>query len=153
MKQLLFFIFGTVLILGFMACSNKKAEALCCSEDIDTIKAEIKSKFNADSVIIYTKRLREEIYFPEMHFPIVVIRNATTNVLDFKTLPTTHYQGFNSFLQIENELRQEALPIAQNLINKCDMSKFNNLIIEFHKLNNEGKPMYRFICHYKDLLP
>ena len=126
---------------------------LCCSEDIDTIKAEIKNIYKADSVRIYTKKLKEEIYFPEMRCPVVLIYNATTNVLDFKTLPISHYQRFENFEQVDNELIQEGLPIAQALIQKCDMSDFNNLIIEFLKLNKEGKPLYRFICHYKDLLP
>ena len=130
-----------------------KIGALSCSEDIDTIKSDIKNIYNADSVKIYTKRLKEEIYFSEMYFPIIVIYNATSNALDFKVLPTDHYQRFESFLQIENALRQEALPIAHGLIKKCDMSMFNDLIIEFHKLDNEGKPMYRFICHYRELFP
>ena len=134
-----------------MASSNKLG-TLCCSEDIDTIKAEIRNIYKADSVIIYTKKIKEEIYFPEIHCPVVLIYNATTNILDFKSLPTSHYQRFENFEQIENELKQEGLPIAHDLIEKCDMSDFNDFIIEFLKQSDEGKPIYRFICHYKELL-
>ena len=42
--------------------------------------------------------------------------------------------------------------VAQNIIKKCDMTGFNDLIIEFLKLDDKGKPIYRFICHYKELL-
>ena len=153
MKKIFFITFGTVLIFVSMACSSKRVEAISCAEDIEAIKDSIKNMYNADSVLIFTKRLSEEIYFPELYFPIVIIYNATTNTLDFKTLPTSHYQGFESSLKINDELELEALPIAQDLIKKCDMSKFNDFIIEFHKLDNEGKPLYRFICHYNELLP
>jgi hypothetical protein len=81
-----------------------------------------------------------------------LVYNATTNVLDFKTLPTTHYQRFENFEQIEGDLKKEGIVVAQKIVDECDMTEFNDLIIEFLKLDDNGKPIYRFICHYKELL-
>lgn len=135
-----------------MASSKNKQVELKCSVDIDTIKTEIQVAYNADSVQFYSKRLKEEVYFTEISCPVVLIYNATTSVLDFKTLPSTHYQRFENFEQLENNLKKEGLVVAQKIIDKCDMVEYNDLIIEFIKLDDKEKPIYRFICHYKELL-
>lgn len=134
-----------------MGAKNKRGEIKCLVH-LDTIKSEIQDVFKADSVKFYSKLLKEEMYFTEINCPVVVIYNATTNVLDFKSLPITHYQRFDNFEQIENELKQEGLIVAQKIINQCEMAEFNDLIIEFIKLDYQGKPIYRFICHYQELL-
>jgi len=152
MKKTVLILLCSTLIVGCMASLKNKQGELKCSVPIDTIKAEIRDIYNADSVKIYSKRLKEEIYFTEITCPVVLVYNATTDVLDFKTLPTTHYQRFDNFEQIENELKQEGFIVAQNIIKKCNMKGFNDLIIEFLKLDDKGKPIYRFICHYKELL-
>lgn len=135
-----------------MASSKNKQAELKCTVEIDSIKNEIQNLYNSDSVKIYSKNIKEEVYFTEINSPVVLIYNATTNVLDFKTLPTSHYQRFDNFEQVEAGLKKEGLVIAQSIISKCDMTEFNDLIIEFLKLDDEGKPIYRFICHYKELL-
>jgi hypothetical protein len=134
-----------------VSSENKQAE-LKCIVSIDTMSAEIRNLFNADSVTIYSKKIKEEVYFNEINCPVVLIYNATTNILNFKTLPTSHYQRFENFEQIENDLKNEGIVIARSIIDKCNMTEFNDLIIEFLKLDDDGKPLYRFICHYKDLL-
>jgi len=151
-RTILVLVFGLIFIIGCMSSSNSKSELLCCSEDIDSIKAEIKNTYKADSVVLYTKKINEEIYFSEINCPVILIYNATTNVLDFKTLPTSYYQRFEDFEQIENELKKEGIPTALGLIKRCNMSEFNDLIIEFIKKGDDEKTLYRFICHYKELL-
>lgn len=151
MKNIIFFLLNSILIVGCMTSSKNKQIELKCSADIDSVKNEIQNLYNADSVKIYSKRIKEEVYFTEINCPVVLVYNATTNVLDFKTLPTTHYQRFENFEQIEDDLKNEGTIIAQSIIGKCDMTEFNDLIIEFIKLDDEGNPIYRFICHYKEL--
>ncbi len=152
MRKLVFVLLCSLLMIACKASSRNKQTELKCSVDIGIIESEIKEMFKADSVDIYAKKLKEEVYFTEIHSPIVLIYNATTNVLNFKTLPITHYQRFDNFEQIENELKQEGFIVAQSIIDKCNMTEFNDLIIEFLKLDDNGKPIYRFICHYKELL-
>jgi len=135
-----------------MASSKNKQAELKCTVSIDTMRTEIRNLFNADSVTIYSKQIKEEVYFSEINCPVVLIYNATTNVLDFKTLPSSHYQRFENFEQIENDLKNEGFIVAQSIIDKCNMTEFNDLIIEFLKLDDNGKLIYRFICHYKELL-
>lgn len=43
-------------------------------------------------------------------------------------------------------------PIAELVIKECNPNEFNDLILEFIKKDAQGKPMYRFICHYNELL-
>lgn len=152
MKKIVLIILCSTIIIGIIASLNDKPIELIFSVPIDTIKSEIRDRYNADSVIIYSKRIKEEIYFQEIICPVVLVYNATTDVLDFKSLPTTDYQRIDNFEQIENGLRQEGLFAAQTIIENCDMKEFNDLIIEFLKIDDNGKPIYQFICHYKDLL-
>lgn len=152
MKNIILILLCSTLIIGCMASSNNKQAELKCSVSIDTMSTEIRSLFNADSVTIYSKKIKEEVYFSEINCPVVLIYNATTNIIDFKTLPTSHYQRFENFEQIENDLKKEGFIVAQSIIDKCSMTEFNDLIIEFLKLDDNGKPIYRFICHYKELL-
>jgi hypothetical protein len=148
----IFFLLVFVLLIGCMASMNNKIGKLKCSDCVEKIQFEIKRMFNADSVIIYTKKLKEERFFPEIYCPVVLIYNASTKTLDFKKLPIDRYKEFESTLKIEEQLKNEGLPIAQEVIKVCDMSKFNDLIIEYLKTDEKGKPLYRFICHYNELL-
>ena len=152
MKKIMFIFLCSLVIIGCMRPSNNIIKALKCSVAIDIIRADIRNAFDADSVIIYSKKVKEEVYFPEIHSPVILIYNATANALNFKSLPTSHYQRFDNFEEIENMLKREAVFAANSLIEKCDMSEFNDLIIEFLKLDDKGKPIYRFICHYNELL-
>jgi len=152
MKNIIFILSCSTLIVGCMASSKNKQAELKCTVSIDTMSTEIRNLFNADSVTIYSKQIKEEVYFSEINCPVVLIYNATTNVIDFKTLPSSHYQRFENFEQIENDLKNEGFIVAQSIIDKCNMTQFNDLIIEFLKLDDNGKPIYRFICHYKELL-
>jgi hypothetical protein len=150
MKRIIFILSALFLILMFIGCEKRPLE-LKCSIDIEILKENIKLITNADTVLIYTKRLKEEIYFPELRFPVIVIENATTQTLDFKTLPMDKYKDIGCFEEIEKKLKEEGLVWAKSIIDNCDMSNFNDLIIEFIKRSNSNYPMYHFICHYSDL--
>lgn len=152
MNNIIFILLCSTLIVGCMASSKNKKAELKCTVSLETMNTEIRNFFNADSVTIYSKKIKEEVYFSEINCPVVLIYNATTNIIDFKTLPTSHYQRFENFEQIENDLKNEGFIVAQSIIHKCNMTEFNDLIIEFLKLDDNGKPIYHFICHYKELL-
>lgn len=151
MKYIVFFAFCLMFIIGCMVSLKNNQTELNCSRDIAEFEQEIKDVFQADSVNIYLKTLREEIYFPEINSPVIVIWNATTNVLDFKEIPDEQTR-FENYRMIEEELKKEGLPFAKEIISACDMSNYNDLIIEFHEKYQEGKVGHRFICHYKELL-
>ncbi len=152
MKNIIIILSFSTLIVGCMVSTKKKQAELKCTVSIDTMSCEIRNIFNADSVTIYSKKINEEVYFSEINCPVVLIYNATTNILDFKTLPSSHYQRFENFEQIENDLKNEGFIVAQSIIDRCNMTEFNDLIIEFLKLDDNGEPIYRFICHYKELV-
>lgn len=151
MKKLYIALF---LLAAFMLLQigRTRVKKLKCCEDIEILKENIKSVTNADTVIIYTKRLREEIFFPIIRSPVIIIENATTNTLDFKTLPIDKHKDFGSSLQVNDMLQSEAEYIAKMVVQNCNMKSYNDLIIEFIKRDDFGNPMYRFICHYADLL-
>lgn len=150
MKNIIFILLCSILIVGCMVSSRNNQTELKCSVDIEIIESEIKEMFKADSVVIYARRLKEEVFFPELKSPVVVIWNATTNILDFKKIPSEQTR-FDNYSQIEDGLKKEGLPIAKKIMKECEMSDYNDLIIEFHEKHQEGKVGHRFICHYKEL--
>lgn len=152
MKKPAFVFLYSLIFLGCVSPSNQLGEGLKCSFDVDTIRADIQNTFGADSVVMYLKRIKEEAYFSEVLSPIVLVYNADTEVLNFKALPSTYYQRFDNFEEIENKLKQEAMPVANTIDKYCDTDVFNDVIIEFLKLDDQGEPIYRFICHYEELL-
>ncbi len=147
----IFMLVCSILMVGCIASSESKQTELKCSADIEIIESEIKELFKADSVVIYVKSVQEEVYFPELHSPVVVIWNATTSVLDFKKIPPEQTR-FDNYSEIEDALKQEGFPIANKLIKECKMTNYNDLIIEFREKYQEGKFGDRFICHYRELL-
>lgn len=149
---LIIILFSSLLTGCSLFLNNKEEELKCCSVSVDEMSIEICNKFDADSVIIYSKTLQEELYFDVIKCPVVLIYNATTNTLDFKTLTTSYYQRIEDWEIVEAGLKNEGLVVAQDLMNKCDMTEFNDLIIQFIKLNDQGEPAYRFFCHYDELL-
>jgi len=151
MKKLYIILFLLMaLLLMQIRCS--KVKKLKCNVDIENIKQEIISETHADSVRIYTARIKEEIYFPTIKTPIIEIINPTMEVLDFKVLSTENFQRFDNFEEINDKLKIEGKKYALQLINRCKMNVYNNLIIEFNKHDASGNPCYRFICHYDELL-
>ena len=139
----------TTIVIMIFGC--KKPPELNCSVDIEILKESIKSITNADSVKIYTKRYG---YFYEIKCPIIIIENATMKSLDFKQLTTDKYQKLgDDFYDIEAGLKIEGYSFAKQIIDNCDMNKFNDIIIEFIKRDKSGEAMYRFICHYDEFIP
>lgn len=133
-----------------MTFGCKKSIELNCSVDIEILKENIRSITNADSVKIYTKRYG---YFREIRCLVIIIENATTKTLDFKTLPIDDFQLYNDGYDLDQKLKTEGYVIAKLIIDHCDVNKFNDLIIEFIKRDSYRKPMYRFIFHYDEFIP
>jgi len=153
MMKKLYVILFVVVALFLLRLGCTRVKKLRCNVDIEILKENIKSITNADTVIIYTKRLREEIYFTEIRTPVIIIENATTKTLDFKALPIDKYQRFDGdYHDIETSLKKEGYIIAKQIINNCDTANFNDIIIEFFKRDSSGEPMYHFIFHYDEFL-
>jgi len=146
------FFFVTTIFL-FMAIGCKEPHKLKCSINIESLKEDIKTITNADTVLIYTKGLQEERHFSKIKAPVIVIENATMKSLDFKKLSIDEYQIDDNGYDLDQELKIEGYVIAKQLIDHCDMTNFNDLIIEFIKRDTFGEPMYRFICHYDEFIP
>lgn len=145
-------LFGIILIaFVLVACKQKPPELNCSFNQSDLIR-EIKSEFDADSVIIISQVLKEEIYFPELISIRVVIDNATTSTLDFKQLNTDIPVRFDNFEELENKLKVEAKRYAIRIAENCETSNFNDIIFEFGKTGKEGRFTYEFIGHYDELI-
>ncbi|WP_437921205.1 hypothetical protein [Sphingobacterium sp. LRF_L2] len=141
-----------VLLLQSCLFSNKIDKNVDCSFDINTFKTNIKDTFDADSVIFFTVKLQEEIYFPELNAVVIKIYNPTTRVLDFKKLIGSNIR-FSDSEKIESLLKDEGMPFANKVIGGCKLDKYNDVIIEFLKLGPDGRtPYYQFICHYEDMM-
>jgi len=151
MKKLYIVLF---LLLAFVLfrIGYTRVKKIRCNVKIESIKQKIKSESCADSIQIYTVRIKEEPYFPAIKCPVVEINNPTMEILDFKPLSTVHFQRFDNFTEINARLKIEGKKYALQLINNCKMNAYNDLIIEFNKYDAKGRPRYRFICHYDELI-
>ncbi len=150
MKKVFFLVMILFFAVGCTTPLNDKFGELRFSERISEIKSEIKQMYNADSVVLYTKERR--VTFSKEYSLVVLIYNAKTRTLDFKGLPMEYRQKFDNKKQIENSLRDEALPVVMDLIRRCGSYELDNLVVEYRKADEEGRPLYRFICCYDDLL-
>lgn len=146
-------IIGIVMLLFFAGYLYTRPPALKCFCEKEKLEEMIKQMFDADEVSLRSIQLREELYFPEIRAITVDIVNATTNTLDFKSLPEK-YQRFDNFSQVEDSLKKDAEKVAHLLFEKCDTENFNDIMINFIKYDSSGQLNYQFICHYReDLFP
>lgn len=145
------YFFCFVVFVLCMGCGlfRKPLKLVCYCEE-EHLKDTIQQMFDADSILIYTKLLREELYMPEIRAIVVCVVNGTTDMLDFRTL-TKMNQRFENYTQIENSLQQEAKKVALLLFEKCNTKEFNDIIVEFFKYGDDGIPNYRFVTHHYDL--
>jgi len=127
--------------------SLRPAPRLNCDFDLKSLTVDIDSKFKSDTVIIQTVVIQEEVYFPKLICPRIIIANATTGTVDFKTLE--NQTRFDNYEEIEKKLKDEGQFIADRITNSCNIGDYNDLIIEFVKLNKDKKEFdHRFIIHY-----
>ena len=96
--------------------------------------------------------LQEEPYFPKSTAPRIIVINPTMDELDFKTLSISEPQRFENYEELEQLMKTRGEPYASELTKKCKMNAFNDIIIEFAKLADDGKLHYRIINHYAYLL-
>ena len=132
------------MIIG---CVSKPPKLDC--NDIDLIKASIKRQYEADQVEITSKVIMEELYFEEIRSIYITLYNATTETLDFKSLPTKRYQRFQNYEEIENDLKKEGERIFNLFKKNCSMNDFNEVIVVFGKRGDDDPLLYDFIVHYK----
>ncbi len=125
---------------------------LNCDFNIESFKQNLKTDFKADSVFMNEVTLQEEPYFPKITAPRIIVINPTLDVLDFKTISVSEPQRFENYEEIEQQMKALGEPYAAELERNCNMNSFNDIIIEFAKLSQDGKLHYRFINHYENLL-
>lgn len=142
-----YIIFISVIFLH--SCGNSHNKPIECSFNLLDFEKEIRDLYVADSVTIQAIVIKEEVFFPTWRPIRICIYNPTTQTFDFKNFPEIHY-GNENYSSIESLLTMEGLPIAQKIIKSCDVTEFNDMVIEYRKFYNDSN-MLRYICHY-DLL-
>jgi len=146
MKSLKIFL---LIGLTFSLCckSNYTLEIKC--ELIEEIDADIKKKFDASEVIIEGLSLKEEIYFNRLNSFVVVIVNAKTETLNFKSLTQDKYRRLNNYEEVEQKLKVEGMSVVNRISTECDLSSFDQVIITFAKRKKDGSLFKYFSNLYK----
>lgn len=130
--------------------SLRPAPELNCKFDLKSLVVDIDTKFEPDTVIIQTVVIQEEVYFPKLICPRIIIDNPTTGTIDFKLLDENQTR-FDNYEEIEKKLKDEGQFIADKISNSCNIGDYNDLIIEFVKLQKSKKGFnHRFIIHYNE---
>lgn len=125
---------------------------LNCDFNLDNFKQNLITELKADSVIMNEVTLQEEPYFLKITAPRIIVINPTLDELDFKTLSINEPQRFDNYEELERLMKIRGEPYASELTLNCNMNSFNDIIIEFAKLSDDGRLHYRFINHYDNLL-
>lgn len=140
-------LFPLLLLSG---CGNLSRDVgNSCHFNVQNLEDSIKRIYDADSVVIYVRSIQEELYFPRIKGPAVVIFNPNTKVINFKALSNVDYKDFN-IDSVEEQLRLEGFPIAAHLASNCNLNEFNEIIVEYKKIAFNGIDMYRYIVYYGD---
>lgn len=142
--------FLSLVILLLWSCASDQATGLDkCKEGVRRIVESAEFQFNPDSYSVEYRTLKEESYFEELSVLVLKVVNASTTSLDFKSLPDNVYKRFNDFSRVEQDLKEEAAPMAKMVLSECELDEIDEIIIEFVKYGeSSSEPMYRFICHY-----
>ncbi len=82
----------------------------------------------------------------------IFVYNPTTHILNFKELNVDEPIRFDNYDEIENALKEDGKKFAEEIIQSCNLSKFNDLIIEYNKPDIKGNLHYRFINHYEEFM-
>jgi hypothetical protein len=136
----------------FVSWTNnlRPAPKLNCDFDLKSLTVDIDSKFKPDTIIIQTVVIQEEVYFPKLICPRIIIDNPTTRTIDFKTLNESQTR-FDNYKEIESKLKDEGQFIADRISNSCNIGDYNDLIIEFVKIQKDKNGFdHRFIIHYNE---
>jgi len=146
---------GLFLVLTsyiFVSWTNdlKPASKLKCDFDLKSLTVDINSKFKPDTIIIQTVVIQEEVHFPKLICPRIIIDNPTTEAIDFKILDENKTR-FDNYEEIEKYLKNEGQFIADRISNSCNIRDYNDLIIEFVKFQKDKNGFdHRFIIHYNE---
>jgi hypothetical protein len=152
MKKIFIALFSLMIFL-LLQIGCTRIKKLNCNIDIEILKENIKYEMNADIVQVYTQTHRVEWWLREIRCPVIIIENATTKTLDFKTLSVDEYQLDDDGYDLDQGLRIDGYVIAKQIIESCDMTGYNDFMIEFIKKNDLGEPMYSFKYHYDEFIP
>ena len=148
MKEILIVTVIILCVIFLASCSKGKPVDLKCMsiKKIENLALEM---YNADEIIIESKWLKEEIYFKGLSCFYITIVNGKTQALNFKELPADKYRRFDNYEEIENQLKQEGLPIVNKIKSECDLKKFDQIVVVFAKEKSDGTLFYRFGNRYK----
>ena len=143
--------YTAICALIIYSCKSSEGDPLLCEIEIEMLSQIIHEKFNADSVRIVSARIKEEAYFSTLHCPHIRIYNPTTEIVDFKTLPSENYR-FDNYDTIEYYMKKEGAFIPEWFVDNCNLDHFNDIIVWFKKVDENGKTLYSFGMHYKEYL-
>lgn len=147
MTLLLAIISYTYLIA---AIHLRPAQKIVCDFDIEEFKIELKNKYQADSIIIFSDVSQLEPYFDQVRCPYIIIENGITDILDFKTINCDSYPEFENYKQIRECLYEEGRAIADKIYKNCDMSGFDKVVIQFSTFDyNQNKICLDFTFGYR----
>ena len=151
LKQMRSLIKFLTLLFLLVSCKSNPPK-LDCTFNQESFIESIQNYFNADSVKITTSILQEEIYFSKLVTVRIFVSNPTTHILNFKELNVDEPIRFDNYDEIENALKEDGKKFAEEIIQSCNLSKFNDLIIEYNKPDIKGNLHYRFINHYEEFM-
>ena len=121
-------LFLCVLVTIIFLYKQWKKPKLQCNE---VFVKEIKTKYNADSILLIPTVFQEEIYFEELRSITVAIFNPTTRSLDFKKYKEP--EEFDNYEKVYDELQIEGEKISKIVYKNCSCEGFNNIMIVFLK--------------------
>lgn len=121
-----------ILILYFFlsGCSIRNIEKELECSNIDTIKKEIKATFNAERISMHRIEIKEEIYFPTLHFIEVVIVAPTFKAIDIKKL---NADRMNDYAAIENKIKSELIESYSKIISACTSNNIEKIAFDIKK--------------------
>jgi hypothetical protein len=145
----LFLVITSYIFVSFTN-NLRPAPKLNCEFDLKSLIVDIHTKFKPDTVIIQTIVIQEEVYFPKLICPRIIIDNPTTETIDFKIFDENQTR-FDNYEEIEKKLKDEGQFIADKISNSCNIGDYNDLIIEFVRIQKDKMEFdHRFIIHYNE---
>lgn len=139
------------LVLLFGGCKSGNPEIKCDFNQNDFVR-EIQDELSADSIMMSSVSLKEEVYFPALTAIRLIIDNATTPIYDFKNYNLGIPDRFDDYETMNNKFKEFGKKYALRIFNDCDIREFNDILIDFGKTDKRGNFNSIFICHYSDIL-
>ena len=130
----------------------RPAKELDCSFDLKEFEKELKEKFQADTIVLFSAVIQQEPYFPQIRCPRIFIDNGKTNTLNFRDLDCNNIVRFDNYDEIKAGLRKEGQFIADRLYEHCNMHDYDKVLIQFCKLDTiKNRDCYEFLLSYSNV--